>query len=59
MSDEINKEIVKELKKINEKLDKLDNPKYVPPMNIVINCILIFVSVLVATLLLYMLPMFF
>ncbi|WP_096438959.1 hypothetical protein [Alteribacter populi] len=59
MSDEINKEILKELKRINEKLDKLDNPKSVPPMKFVINCILIFVSVLFATLLLYMLPMFF
>lgn len=59
MSDEINKEILKELKRINEKLDKLENSKSVPPMKFVVNCILIFVSVLLTTLLLYMIPMIF
>ncbi|UTR09958.1 hypothetical protein MM300_19065 [Evansella sp. LMS18] len=59
MSDEINKEILKELKNINEKLDKLDNTKYVPPMKFIINCILVFAAVLFATLLFSMIPIFF
>lgn len=59
MSEEINKEILKELQKLNEKVDRLENPTYVPPMKFILNCILIFFTVLAATTLLYLIPMFF